>query len=83
VGSKRRRTKAEVQADKEANQHVEQEVQMRLQRIRELEAELTQSQQAANQHQTAQYLMQHLLSQGHLVVDENGDVRPPQNQESD
>jgi predicted kinase len=70
-----------VQADKEAKLHVEEEVQQRLRRIRELEAELNQSQREANEHQTAHDLMQHLLSQGHLVVDENGDVRPPQNQE--
>jgi hypothetical protein len=70
-------------ADKEAKLHFEEEVQHRLRRIRDLETELNQSQQTSQQNQTAHDLMQHLLSQGHLVVDENGDVRPPQNQESD
>ena len=84
IGSKRRRTRAQVIADKEAAKNkdeqlrlheeqknvMEEQTQLLRQRVAELEA-------AASNNQTATDILNNLMAQGIAVQDEDGSIKIP------
>ena len=73
MGSKRRRTKAEMRDSKQRAAAKDSEFDLRMDRIRELEAELNNS-KSKNAHD----IVQNLINQNVLQLDENNQVIPAQ-----
>ena len=78
VGSKRRRTKAEIRDNKQRIAAKDSEFDLRMDRIRELEAELNNSKSKNEKNQNAHDIVQNLINQNILQLDENNQVIPSQ-----
>ena len=78
MGSKRRRTKAEMRDSKQRAAAKDSEFDLRMDRIRELEAELNNSKSKNDKNQNAQDIVQNLINQNVLQLDENNQVIPTQ-----
>ena len=78
VGSKRRRTKAEMHGSKQRIAAKDSEFDLRMDRIRELEAELNNSKSKNEKNQNAHDIVQNLINQNVLKLDENNQVIPTQ-----
>ena len=76
VGSKRRRTQAQVKADKEEALIREQDIQVKMARLAEAEQKLQKFDQLEAQNEQAKELMRELHAAGHVDIDENGNVSP-------
>lgn len=75
VTSKRRRTRKEVLADKEAEANQEANLQAKLAQIAEAEAKLAHYEEVVQQNAHATMLFQELQADGHVFVDDQGNVR--------
>ena len=78
MGSKRRRTKAEMRDSKQRIAAKDSEFDIRMDRIRELEAELNDSKSKNDKNQNAHDIVQNLINQNVLQLDENNQVIPSQ-----
>ena len=76
AGIKRRRTQAQVKADKEEALLREQDIEAKLARLAEAEAKLQDYDRMAEQNEQAKALFTQLQAEGHVDVDENGFVSP-------
>ena len=76
VGSKRRRTQAEIKADKEEALLKEQDLQDKLKRLAEYETKMAMFEQMQQENQRAQELLTELHANGQIEIDENGNVSP-------
>ena len=76
IGSKRRRTQAQVKADKEEAMLREQDIQDRLARLQEVEAKLAEFDRMAAENQHAQDIISQLHAAGQVDIDDHGRVSP-------
>ena len=76
VVSKRCRTKAEMRDSKQRIAAKDSEFDLRMDRIRELEAELNNSKSKNEKNQNAHDIVQNLINQNILQLDENNQVIP-------
>ena len=83
IGSKRRRTKAQVKADKEEALLREQDIQDKLARLAAAEEKLVRFEQMAAENERAQAVVGELHAAGQIEVDERGNIsaskRKPRN----
>ena len=78
IGSKRKRTKAEMRQAREAEAHREQESELRLARIRELEQAMVEKEEDNQRHRGAYDFVKKMVEEGELDLDERGNVQPLQ-----
>ena len=78
VGTKRRRTKAQVKAEKEEAELREQELQARLARLAEAEAEakLAQYDQMEQNYENAKSMILQIQAEGLVDIDDQGKISP-------
>ena len=76
VGTKRRRTQAQIKADKEAAALREQELQAKIVHVSNAEAKLADYENMQANFEKAKALMLELQRQGHIDIDDNWNVSP-------
>ena len=76
VGSKRRRTAAQVKNDQEESSIKEMDIEAKLARLAEAEQKLADYDQMASQNEQAKALINELQASGHVEIDENGMISP-------
>ena len=76
VGSKRRRTQAQVKADKEEALLKEQDTQQKLARLAEAEQKLAHYDQMVVQNEQAKAIIGELQASGDVEIDEHGRITP-------
>ena len=76
VGSKRRRTQAQVQADKEEALLKEQDTEAKLARLAEAEQKLAHYEQMVAQNEEAKAIISELQASGDVEIDDHGRVTP-------
>jgi hypothetical protein len=74
VGTKRRRTKAQVKADKEEAALREQDIQDKLARLAETEEKLRQYDQMAAENEHAKAVIGELAAAGQVDIDDRGNI---------
>lgn len=74
AGSKRRRTKAQVKAEKEEAQLRDLEIQEKLARLAETEAKLEQFERMAAENEQAMAVMGELHAAGQIEIDDRGNI---------
>ena len=77
VGSKRRRTKAEILEAKERDANRSEEEAMRLTRIRELETSMALKEAQMAQYKDAHDFVKLMIDEGEIPLDDQGNVLPP------
>ena len=76
ISSKRRRTRAEIQAAKEAAATREADIQAKMNFFQQAESKLADYDSMAANFEKAKEMMLELQRQGHVNIDENGNVSP-------